>query len=95
MFEYLPEEEDVNCEYKEKTDKKPLLVRLAVFRLVLALAVLAAMLLFRALCPQESEKLSEEFRTSADSSTEADELISEAARWFISFIEQLPSDSRD
>lgn len=94
MFEYLPEEEAVNCDYKEKNDKKPLLVRLAIFRLVLALAVLAAMLLFRGICPQETEKVSEEFRTSTGSSTEADDLISEAAKWFMSFIEQLPSESR-
>lgn len=94
MFEYLPEEEAVNCEYKEKKDKKPLLVKLAVFRLALAFAVLVAMLLFRGICPQETEKMSEEFRSSAESSTQADDLISEAARWFMSFMEQLPSEGR-
>ncbi|MGN1416208.1 MAG: hypothetical protein ACI4XF_05165 [Oscillospiraceae bacterium] len=95
MFEYLPEEEAVTCECKERNDKKPLLVKLAVFRLVAAIAVLAAMLLFRAICPQETDKMSEEFRSCAGSSTQADDLISEAAEWFMSFIERLPSESTD
>ncbi|MGN0696440.1 MAG: hypothetical protein ACI4J5_06725 [Oscillospiraceae bacterium] len=95
MFEYLPEEGNEACEYKEKKDKKPLLVKLAVFRLAAAIAILAAMLLFRAVCPQGSEKLSEEFRSSAGDASQADELISEAAQWFMGFIERLPSDRGD
>lgn len=93
MFEYLPEAEEVSAERKEKSDKKPLLVKLALFRAIAALVILAALLLFRVISPQGAEKASEEFGDAAASQTEADKLISEAAEWFMGFIERLPSES--
>lgn len=95
MFEYLPEEELPTAEYaeyKEKSDKKPLLVKLAVFRLAVTLFILAAMLLFRVFCPQETEKTSEEFKAAAETETIADKYISEAAELFMEFVEKLPSE---
>lgn len=95
MFEYLPEAEGVSAECREKPDKKPLLVKLAVFRAIAALVILAALLFFRVISPQGAEKVSEEFGDSTDSQTAADKLISEAAEWFMVFIERLPSESGD
>lgn len=95
MFEYLPDTQTVSSEHRNNPEKKPLIERVAAFRLIIMIIILAVMMFMRAAFPREAEEVSEEFRTSAESESECDRLIHAAADRFLEYINRAPSENGD